>query len=177
MAKLSKYLFSLLRENFPFENFLSVQVFIQTSQKSVYCYMVITLWKCEYCLVWALNKSILFGSNSLKVSVLCDMDSEKRFYYSLMWKELSESVIIAWYELWKSVWYHLVVTPWNCQCCLIWDLKRYLLLLVATIWKEEYFFIFLDVFHACIVWPLGWFWFKNNFVYIWFSWSFSSNLN
>ena len=105
--------------------------------------MVITLWKCEYCLVWALNKSILFGSNSLKVSVLCDMDSEKRFYYSLMWKELSESVIIAWYELWKSVWYHLVVTPWNCQYCLIWDLKRYLLLLVATIWKEEYFYFFV----------------------------------
>ena len=67
-----------------------------------YC-LVITLWKCEYCLIWALNKSVLFGSNSLKVSVLCDMNSEKTFYYSLIWKELSENVSIAWYKLWKSV--------------------------------------------------------------------------
>ena len=32
-----------------------------------------------YCLIWALKKSILFGSNSLKLSVLCDMNSEKLF--------------------------------------------------------------------------------------------------
>ena len=30
------------------------------------------------------NKSMLFGSNSLKLSVLCDMNSEKTFYYSLV---------------------------------------------------------------------------------------------
>ena len=42
----------------------------------------------------------MFGSNSLKVSVLCDMNSEKTFYYSLIWKK---HVSIAWYELWKSV--------------------------------------------------------------------------
>ena len=35
------------------------------------------LCKCEYCLIWVLNKSILFGSNSLKVSSLCDMYFEK----------------------------------------------------------------------------------------------------
>ena len=40
------------------------------SQKSVYYCLVISLWKNESCLIWALNKSILFGSNSLKVSVL-----------------------------------------------------------------------------------------------------------
>ena len=62
-----------------------------------YC-LVITLWKCEYCLIWALNKSVLFGSNSLKVSVLCDMNSEKTFFYSLIWKEVSENVSIAWYS-------------------------------------------------------------------------------
>ena len=45
-------------------------------QESGYYCLVI---KCEYCLIWALNKSILFGSNSLKVSVLCDMNSEKSF--------------------------------------------------------------------------------------------------
>ena len=38
------------------------------------------------------SKSILFGSNSLKVSVLYDMNSEKTFYYSLIWKELYENV-------------------------------------------------------------------------------------
>ena len=69
-----------------------------------YC-LVITLWKCEYCLIWALNKSVLFGSNSLKVSVLCDMNSEKTFFYSLIWKEVSENISIYWYSdtLEKSV--------------------------------------------------------------------------
>ena len=38
----------------------------------------------------------MFGSNTLKVSVLCDMNSGKGFYYSLIWKELSENVSIAW---------------------------------------------------------------------------------
>ena len=47
------------------------------SQESVSSYLVITLWKCEYCLTWVLNKSILFGSNSLKVSLLCNMCFEK----------------------------------------------------------------------------------------------------
>ena len=64
------------------------------SQKGVYYCLVIILWKCEYCLIWALNKSILFGSNSLKVSVLCDMNSEKMFYYSLLWI-LKMSVLLS----------------------------------------------------------------------------------
>ena len=46
---------------------------------------------------------MLFGSNSLKVSVLCDMNSEKSFYCNLIFKELSENVSIAWYKLWKTV--------------------------------------------------------------------------
>ena len=41
----------------------------------------------------------MFGSNTLKVSVLCDMYSGKVFYYSLIWKELSENVSIPWYKL------------------------------------------------------------------------------
>ena len=49
------------------------------SQKSVLYCLVITLWKCKYCLIWALNKSILSGSNFRKVSELCDMNSEKKF--------------------------------------------------------------------------------------------------
>ena len=81
-----------------FENFLSVQVSIQTLKK-----VFTIVWKCEYCLIWILNKSILFGSNSLKVSLLCGMYSGKTFYYSLIWKELSENVSTAWYKLWKSV--------------------------------------------------------------------------
>ena len=39
---------------------------------------------------------MLFGSNYQKVLVLSDTNSEKRFYYSLISKELSENVIIAW---------------------------------------------------------------------------------
>ena len=58
------------------------------SQKSVYYCLLKILWKCECCLKWALNKSILFGSCSLKISVLYDMNSVKSLYYSLIWKEL-----------------------------------------------------------------------------------------
>ena len=47
------------------------------SQKAVYCSLLITLWKCENCLIWTLNKSVLSGGNSLKVSVLCGMNSKK----------------------------------------------------------------------------------------------------
>ena len=104
------------------------------SQKSVHYCLVITLWKCEYCLIWALNKSILFDCNSLRVSVLCDMNSEKRFYYSLVWKELSDNVSIPWYKLWESVWYCLPVTLWKCQCCLIviWNLEKFVVLFASN---------------------------------------------
>ena len=68
-------------------------------QKSVYYCVAITLWKCEYCFIWALNKSILFGRNSLKVSVLYHINSEKTFYYSLIWKELFKNVSIVWCKL------------------------------------------------------------------------------
>ena len=87
-------------------------------QKRVYCCLVITLWKCQYWLIWALNKSVLFGSNSLKVSIFCDMNSKKTCY-SLIWKELSENVSIVWYKLWKSVYYCVPVT-----LCLV-TLKRW----------------------------------------------------
>ena len=40
---------------------------------------------------------MLFGSNYQKVLVLSDTNSEKRFYCSLNWKELSENVSIAWW--------------------------------------------------------------------------------
>ena len=113
------------------------------SQKHVYYCLVRTLWKCEYCLIWsvntvwywALNKSILFGSNSLKVSVLRDVNSES-FYYSLIWKELSEYTRIVWCKLWKTVLYCLPVTLLKCQYCLIWTMKMYLLLFGS--WKCEY---------------------------------------
>ena len=96
--------------------------------------LTISLWKCEYCLIWALfalhkkwsfplrissvnvpstqfpadlvtfteemfNGKLHFlcsvSSNSLKVSVLCDMNSQKSFYYSFIWKELLENVSIV----------------------------------------------------------------------------------
>ena len=102
--------------------------------------LVITLWKCEYCLIWALNKLILFGSNALKVSILCYMYSEKSFFYSLIWKELSENVSVAWYKLWKSVYYCLPVTLWKYQYCLTWTLKMCLLLFVSNSLKVSVVF-------------------------------------
>ena len=60
-----------------FSLFKVYSIILWNSQRRTYCCLVITLWKCEYCLIWALSKSILFGSNSMKVSVLCDMNSKK----------------------------------------------------------------------------------------------------
>ena len=71
------------------------------SHESVYYCLLITDWKWECCLIWALNKSISFVSNSLKVSVFSDMNSEKSLYYSLIGEGFSESVRIACCKLWK----------------------------------------------------------------------------
>ena len=115
MAKLTA---SYVHANFShfYLGILSLKIFclfgcpsIET-QKIVYYCLVIPLWKCEYCLIWALNKSILFGSNSLELSVLSDMNSEKTFYRSFIWSKLSKNVSIAWCKLWKSVYYCLPVT-------------------------------------------------------------------
>ena len=71
------------------------------SQINVYYCLVITPWKCEYCLMWVrnkLNKLILFGSNSLKVwkcQYCITWTLKKSFYYSLVRKELSENVSIT----------------------------------------------------------------------------------
>ena len=78
------------------------------SQKSIYYWLVITLWKCEYCLIRALNKSILFGSNSLK---LVSYELWKTFYYSSVCKEPYENVSIAWYKLWKTNPFYLDPPP------------------------------------------------------------------
>ena len=59
--------------------FCLFKVSIQTL-KSVHFCLAINLWKCECCLIWAQNKSILLGSNSLVLSVS-----------------------IMWYILWKKV--------------------------------------------------------------------------
>ena len=93
-----------------------------------YC-LVITLWKCEYCLIWALNKSILFAGNSLKVSVLCDMNSEKTFYWSLVWKELSENVSIVRYKFWKSV---ILFASNSLETPVLFDLMENCVLLFAS---------------------------------------------
>ena len=145
-------------------------------QESFYYYLVITQWKWEYCLIWVLNKSTLFDSNSLKVSLLCDMYSEKSFYCSLIWKELSENVSISWYILCGIVYKQL-----SENVSIVWCLEKFvvlfgsssmkvsvlfvmksetcLLLLVVIVRKCEYFFIFFCPnflllyalgFHACI---------------------------
>ena len=73
-------------------------------------------WKCvlKKCL-------LLFGSNSLKVSVLFDMNSE------------------------ESVYYCLVVTLWKCRYCLIWTLKTVYYYLVKIHSKCQLFH-FIDAF-------------------------------
>ena len=74
---------------------------------------------------------ILFDITSLKMSLLCDMNSQKSFYYSLIWKELFENVSIVWYKLWKSVCNScLPVILWKCQYCLImiWNLEMFVVL-------------------------------------------------
>ena len=71
------------------------------SSKSFYFCLVVTPWKYEYCLIWVLNKSILFGRNSLKVSLLCDMYSENFFtIVQFGRKSLKISVL---FDVWKSV--------------------------------------------------------------------------
>ena len=49
---------------------------------------------CEHCLIWALKKSILFGNNYLKGSVLNDINSGK--VCSIVCQQLSENVSIVW---------------------------------------------------------------------------------
>ena len=62
------WFFSLLLWNFLFENSVCSTIH-WNFQKGFHCCLLRTLWNCEYCLIWALNKSILFGSNSPKVSL------------------------------------------------------------------------------------------------------------
>ena len=84
------WFFSLLLWNFLFENSVCLTIH-WNFQKGFHCCLLIALWKCEYCLIWALNKSIVW------------YDHEKSVYYSLIWKELSKNGNIAWYKLWKSM--------------------------------------------------------------------------
>ena len=143
-------------------------------QENVYYYLEITLFRCKYSLIWVLNKSMLFGSSSLKVSLLLDMNSEKTFYYySLIWKELSsENVSIAWYKL-CSIVYQWLSENVNIVCCLekcvvlfvsnslqvsvLFDIKSEtcFLLLAVIVWKCEYFLIFFgQMFRYCMLWVL-----------------------
>ena len=138
------------------------------------------------------------------MSVLLDINSWK--VCSIVCQYLSENVSVVWC-LEKCIVLFGSVTPWKCEYCLIWTLKKcpvsfgsnplklsilldmksekVFTIVYSNFWKWEYFLIFWSNvlllyalgFHACIFWPLGWLWLKNNFVYIWFSFSFSSNLN
>ena len=121
--------------------------------------LVVTLWNCHYCVICTLRK---------------------RFYYSLIWVELSENVSIAWHKLcsiayqWLSknvsiVWYRekcvVLFRSNSMKESILFDMKSEtcLLLLIVIAWKCEYFLNFwLNVlllyalgFHACIFWPLG----------------------
>ena len=67
-------------------------------QENVYYYLEITLFQCRYSLIWVLNKSMLFGSNSLKMSVLLDINSAVLFTSDSL---KSVSVSIVWYKIWN----------------------------------------------------------------------------
>ena len=93
-------------------------------------------------MIWARNKSIIFHYKSIKVSVLCDLNSEKSFCYSLIWKELSENVSVTWYKLWKSVQYCLPISLWECKYCLtmIWNLEQFVVLFASYSLKMSVLF-------------------------------------
>ena len=145
-------------------------------QESVTYYLVITLWKCEYCLTCVLNKSILFDSNSLKVSVLLKL-------CSIVCQLLSENISFVWC-LEKCV---VLFGSNSIKVSVLFDMESEtcLVLLVGIVWKCEYFFIFWpNTFYfvtACFrfscmyFWPLGWLWLKDNLVYIWFFKAFPCN--
>ena len=141
------------------EIFVCSSVHSKSHKECLLC-LVIILWKCEYCLIWVLNKSILFGSNSLKVSLLCDMYPEENFYYSLIWKEFPENVNSAWYNLFRIVYQQLsesVSIVWY----QIWNMFAIVGSNYLKVWILLKFF-WLNVlltyalgFHACIFWSLG----------------------
>ena len=96
-------------------------------QEGIYCYLAIILWKCKNCLIWVLNKSILFSSNSVKCHycVICTL--KKSFYYSLIWKNsLKMSVLL---DINSVVLYCSPVTLSKCQyylmsrkvCSIVWE--------------------------------------------------------
>ena len=109
------------------------------------------LWK-KCLLLLDINSVTLFGSNSLKVLILCDRNSEKSFYFSSILKELSENVSVAWCKLRKSGSYYLLVTLWKFQYCLMSGKLYSKSLKRCLIWTSWQFFITL--------WRLGWFWRK-----------------
>ena len=96
-------------------------------QEGIYYYLVIILWKSENCLIWVLNKSILFSSNSVKCHycVICTL--KESFYYSLIWKNsLKVSVLL---DINSVVLYCSPVTLSKCQyylmsrkvCSIVWE--------------------------------------------------------
>ena len=72
------------------------------SEKSVYYCLVVTLQKCQYCLIWTLKKCLLLpGSSWRKISVYCLIWTLRKVF-TVAWYQLSESVSVVWYELWKK---------------------------------------------------------------------------
>ena len=118
--------------------------------------------------------------------------------YSLIWKELSKNVSIAWYKHCSIVYQELsenVSFVWCLKKCVVLfgsnsikvsallDMKceTCLLLSVVIVWNCEYFFFakcFVTIcfrFSCMFFWPLGWLWLKDNLAYIWFFKAFPCN--
>lgn len=66
------------------------------------------------------------------MSAVFDMNSEKKFL-PLFGNSNSQNVITGWYELWKSVYYYLIVTLRKRQCSLRWTLKMSVLFLMSFV--------------------------------------------
>ena len=69
------------------------------------------IWRKNYCFIFR-GKSLLFGSNSLKISVFNKKLEKSDF--TVLFGSSSSGVEIFWYELCEDVQYYFVVTPWKC---------------------------------------------------------------
>ena len=111
-------------------------------------------------MIWVLNKSILLGSNSLKVS-LCDI-----VYFAILSVILPVIlfvILLVLFDMQSEKAFYIV----GSNCLNVRILFNFLTKCFFTVYFKFSCFFF---------WPLRWLWLENNFVYICLSWSFSLQL-
>ena len=101
------------------------KTWFQQSVKNIYLqYLVLTLWKCQYFLIYTVESPIFQYCVVVTLGKCqkCLIWSLKKMF-PITWWHLSENVSIVWYEL-RKCGYCLVVTLGKCQYRLIRTLKR-----------------------------------------------------